>query len=656
MFTPETETRIAGGRPRELWLVLGVVLLLRLPFLNQAIQGDDHIYLTEAAHAQIEPLHPAHVKYVFLGDEVDLRGHSHPPLNAWALAGLIAAFGEVKEIPFHAAYIVFSMVAAWAMWSLARRFSPHPLWAALLFVATPAFVVNGNSLEADLPFLALWMAAIALFVWGGLPAVAQALLPAGSRLVSTRVRDGETSVGMSADAAGTSARATSPRNTRERVALVAAAVCMALAALAAYQAVFLTPILAVYVWLFHRRDRARWALVVVPPLVLAAWQLFERLTTGAAPASVLSGYFTVYGLQQIENKLASAAMLFLHSWFLVFPALVPGAFLLAWRRRREKDTLFPLAWIAIFFAGAVLVFFAGSARYLLPMAAPVALLASGLRVRWLAGGVAANMALGLALAQVNYQHWDACRRFAASLEVSQRVAAGYRVWVIAELGLRHYLEDQGALPLRKTQQLRPGDLVVSSELEASLHPAGPLAVVAKTEIDPAIPLRLIGVESHSGYSTVSRGFWPFGFTGGAIDRLRADAVRERRPTLEYLPMNAPEAADQIVSGVFDLEGKSRWISGSAAIALKNPTEPMPLRAEFYIPPNAPARRVTLLLDGKEVATRSYPSPGSWSLESKPVRGESEFAMAEIAVDKTFRAPGDERDLGVVVIGVGFGGK
>jgi len=96
--------------------------------------------------------------------------------------------------------------------------------------------------------------------------------------------------------------------------------------------------------------------------------------------------------------------------------------------------------------------------------------------------------------------------------------------------------------------------------------------------------------------------------------------------------------------------------GSAAIALKNPAQPMPLRAEFYIPPNAPARRITLLLDGKEIAPRTYPGPGSWSLESKPVRGESDSAMAEIIVDKTFRAPGDTRDLGVVLIGVGFGGK
>src|ERR1051325_11094386 len=99
-----------GRRPLP-WL-LGLVLLIRLPFLNQAIQGDDHIYIKEASHALIDPLHPSDVRDVFLGDVVDLRGHSHPPLNAWVLAGLIAVFGDVREIPFHAAYILFSIIAA----------------------------------------------------------------------------------------------------------------------------------------------------------------------------------------------------------------------------------------------------------------------------------------------------------------------------------------------------------------------------------------------------------------------------------------------------------------------------------------------------------------------------------------------------------------
>src|SRR3954452_10629311 len=161
----------AGVSNKPLLWLLALVLLIRLPFLNQAIQGDDHIYITEAQHALIDPLHPSDVKYVFLGDEVDLRGHSHPPGNAWPLAGLLLIFGDVKEVPFHAAYLVFSLIAVAAMWSLATRFSPHPVWATLLFIAVPAFVVNGTSLESDLPFLASFLCAIAFSV-AGLPACA----------------------------------------------------------------------------------------------------------------------------------------------------------------------------------------------------------------------------------------------------------------------------------------------------------------------------------------------------------------------------------------------------------------------------------------------------------------------------------------------------
>src|SRR5450756_2966344 len=83
---------------KSLLLLLGLVLLIRLPFLNQAIQGDDHIYITEAQHALVDPLHPNDVKYVFLGDEVDLRGHSHPPGNAWPLAGLLLLFLSLIHI------------------------------------------------------------------------------------------------------------------------------------------------------------------------------------------------------------------------------------------------------------------------------------------------------------------------------------------------------------------------------------------------------------------------------------------------------------------------------------------------------------------------------------------------------------------------------
>jgi len=583
----------------RLALVLAVVLLIRLPFLNQAIQGDDVYYLAGAAHAQIDPMHPTRVSYVFLGDQVDLRGAPHPPFNAWFLGLLLAVGGDIREVPFHAAYILFSVVAALAMWSLAKRFSPHPLWATLLFLAVPAFVINGNSLESDLPFLAFWMAAIACFIAG-------------------------------------------------RWVLAAAA--MVLASFAAYQAVFLTPILALYVWLYQRRGRTVWLLTLVPPATILAWQAFERWSAGTVPAAVLSGYMQSYGLQALNNKLRNAAALTVHACFMVFPALLPGAALVA-SKRRDRETLFLAAWIAIFFSGALVVFFAGSARYLLPMAAPVALLVSRLQPKRLAVGFAAQMALSLALAFVNYQHWDGYRRFARQI---RSLTAAHRVYIDGEWGLRFYVEADGGLPLARSQVLRAGDIVVTSQLGYPIAVHAPMATLAEETIRAWPPLQLIGIAARSGYSTATKGFLPFDITESPIDIVRAEVVLERHPKLSYLPMNAPEAKEQIVSGLYDLErGAWRWMSQSAVVLLKSPAQPQPLGAAFTIPDPAPARHVELLLDGRSVAAATYTGPGSYILKSSPVTPAGSTATVTLTIDRTFSVPGDSRELGIVVTAAGF---
>jgi hypothetical protein len=563
----------------KLLLLLALTVLLRLPFLNTPVQGDDHIYLTEAEHALVDPLHPNNVKYVFIGDEVDLRGHSHPPGNAWVLAALLAIFGDVREVPFHAVYIVFSLIAVASMWSIARRFTERPEWATLLFLAVPAFLVNGNSFESDLPFLAFWMASVAMFLSG--------------RAAPT-------------------------------------VLCLAAAAMAAYQAVFLIPILAV---------RRRTAVLLTPLLTIAGWQIFTRLTTGAAPASQLAAYLISYKF--LAGALQGALMLLIHSWFIVFPALVPFAFTAAWRKRRESDTLFLLAWIAIFIACGLPIFFAGSARYLLPIAAPLCILASRLPVKYVVPAFAAQLVLGLGLAAANYQHWEGYRSFAASLKAP---APGHRFWVDNDWGLRYYLEARGALPARKDQQVRPGDIVVTSDLSSNVRYTVPFAPVADVAITPSIPLRLIGLDSHSGYSTVSKGSWPFGISTGPADRIHARLVMERRPTLEYV---TPKATGQIVSGLDPSDG---WTSKSAVVLLKTPSAPRVVRAEIYVPPNAKARHVTLLLDGVSVAAFDIPGPGKYTIDS---RAPHTGSTLEIRVDETFRVAPDIRDLGVVLLGAGF---
>src|SRR6185437_7500703 len=200
-----------------------------------------------------------------------------------ALAALLAIFGDVYEVPFHLAYIVFSLIAAWAVWSLARRFSRYPLLATLLCLATPAFVVNGASFESDLPFLAFWTAAVALFVAG---------------------IDG-----------------------KSRLLLALSAASSVLAALDAYQAIVLTPILALYLWRSERRWwKAAWAATLAAPVTVFGWQLFERLSSGALPARVLAGYMQSYGLETLAKKLENAIALTGHMAWLAGPLIAAAAF------------------------------------------------------------------------------------------------------------------------------------------------------------------------------------------------------------------------------------------------------------------------------------------------------------------------------------------
>jgi Dolichyl-phosphate-mannose-protein mannosyltransferase len=583
--------------------VIALVFALRLPFLTQAIQGDDPYYLYGAEHAQIDPLHPTHAKYLFQGDLVDMRGHPHGPLNSWALAARLRVFGDVREVPFHASYILWSLISAIAMLSLARRFCDQPgmaLWATLLFLAVPAFVVNGNSLEADLPFLAMWMGAIALFV----KAIDENLT----------------------------------------WALCGVAFIGALAGLAAYQSILLTPVLAVYLFKKQHRGWGAWCATLAAPLAIGAWQLFEFSTSGVLPATVLMGYMQHYSLQSGSNKLRSAAALTIHLTWIVSPLIT--LFMLIRTKKWRLD--FITFWILIFFAGASLLFFAGSARYLLPIAAPVAILATRLCPRpVLIIGLVTQLALSISLAIVNYQHWDAYRDFATSLK---KEAAKHRVWINAEWGLRWYLEQEGALPMPKDQIIQPGDIVVSSALALPLPVNAQLAPLSQIEISPSIPLRLVSLSHRSAYSSVSEhGLWPFEISSGPIDRVRAEVAVERNPQLTWISPGDPKAASQIIIGL----SPDGWMGDRATVLLKHPDHSMPLRVEVFLAPGAPARKIQMLVDGELAAEETFKKPGTYSLSVPMDAAWKPVITVTLTVDQTFSIPSDIRRLGVVVSGIGF---
>ncbi|HYZ86133.1 MAG TPA: glycosyltransferase family 39 protein, partial [Bryobacteraceae bacterium] len=528
-------------------------------------------------------------------------GHPHPPFNAWFLGLLLATFKDFYGGRFHFAYILFSFIATASVWSLARRFSPHPVWATLLFCVTPAFVINGTSFETDVPHMALFVASVALFV-----------------------------------------RAIDERSRR---LLFLSTIPMVCAALTALQAAALVPILWLYLWLHDRRNKLAYAVALTPIVTIAAFQIFERATTGTVPAAILTGYLSSYGFQQLQNKLLNAAALTVHLGWIVFPVL----WILYLRARRSAKEPFLEGWLAIYFLAAVALFFAGSARYLLPIAAPAAILVSR-QSRLLPVAFFSYLVLSLALGVCNFWHWESYRRFALDL----RSKMPERTWVNSEWGLRFYLEDGGALPARRSQALHPGEMMVTSKLGYPVPittGGGRLTPYASLTVHPILPLQIIGMHAHSGYSTASKGLLPFDITWAPIDEVEASVISKVDPKLSQLPMNAPEAPEQLVSGFFDLEEKRwRWMSGQGVALLKEPPQPAKVFAEFYIPDVAPGRRVQILLDKKKVAERTYDAPGQYVLESaQPVTGST----LSLEIDQTFSPPGDNRQLGMIVTALGF---
>jgi hypothetical protein len=589
-------------------ILIAVLILIRLPFLNQAVTGDDNYYLAAAEHAQIDPLHPNHTTYVFTGKEVDFRGYPHPPLNAWALAALLAIFGDVKEIPFHIAYLAFSILAVSAMWTLAKRFSPNPFWATMLFIAVPAFVINGNSFESDVPLVAFLMAGVAAFI---------------------------TAV-----------------DKRSHLWLALAFISLGLSSLVAIQAVFIIPILLFYA----RMWKPAWLAALSPAIVLSAWQIFEYFSIGQFPILWTTSYALEYGLERFKTKLLNAAGLTVHFFFIVFPLLIPLAIPKLRRDPRpeagsNRDTAFLLTWIGIFFLGAAALFTDGSARYLLPMAAPVALLVSRLPVPYLQLAAAAQLILSLGLATANYQQWSGYRDFARSLanETKSR-----RTWANAEWGLRWYLEADGARPLHRDQPIPAGDMIVTSELAYPVpyHRGGSVpTTIAARDITSSIPLRLIALDSRSGYSTATKGLFPFGISTGPVDRVKAEILIAKKPTREYLPMDTPEADDQIVSGIYNREDANpwRWTAGTLTVALKSPSQPKPLHIDFLIPGPSPVRTIKILADGNLLYEHTYDKPGPYLIDTPPTQSSN----ITLQCNQAFQVPGDNRELAIILSAIGY---
>jgi hypothetical protein len=94
--------------------------------------------------------------------------------------------------------------------------------------------------------------------------------------------------------------------------------------------------------------------------------------------------------------------------------------------------------------------------------------------------------------------------------------------------------------------------------------------------------------------------------------------------------------------------------GRQARILVQPARPMmEVSATVYVPATAKARQITLEWNGVRVAEQAVAGEGLLTLTAPARSVGTEAGVVTVSCDATFTAPGDTRELGVVLVGAGL---
>jgi len=205
----------------------GVSLALLAPFSNKAFHVDDTLFLYAARQIRKSPWRPYDFTLNWNGIEQRMwEVTKNPPLTSYYIAAVTAAFGE-REVPLHACFLLWALIATAGLYWLASRLDASPGWSAVLLAVSPAFVVTATGVSSDLMTLALYVLAVAAFVHG-------------SQQRSWRL-------------------------------LVLAGTAAGLATVTKYIALTVIPLLAAYSIISEKRVSARLAVLLVPLAIFGVW-------------------------------------------------------------------------------------------------------------------------------------------------------------------------------------------------------------------------------------------------------------------------------------------------------------------------------------------------------------------------------------------------
>jgi 4-amino-4-deoxy-L-arabinose transferase-like glycosyltransferase len=222
------EPWLAGKRAARLVVLAAVVALALLPFTGKAYHVDDPLFIWAGKHIATQPLDPYGFPVNWYGYTLPMSDVTkNPPLTSYYIAAAagLAGFGERA---MHLAFLLPAIVVILGTYLLAEKLCARPLLAALFTLTTPVFLASSTTVMSDTMMLAWWILATYLWV-----------------------------TGLESDSWWR---------------LAVAGLCIALSALSKYFGMTLIPLLLLYTILKRRRLDAAAAYLILPALILLAYQ------------------------------------------------------------------------------------------------------------------------------------------------------------------------------------------------------------------------------------------------------------------------------------------------------------------------------------------------------------------------------------------------
>ena len=141
-------------------LLLVICILCLAPFAGKAFNMDDPLFVYAAKHIQTNPFDFYGFTVNWYGFEMPMSEVTkNPPLASYYIAFVAFLFGW-SEIALHLAFLIPASAAVIGTFFLAKELCDRPFFAALAGLATPVFLLSSTTVMCDTLMLSLWVWAV----------------------------------------------------------------------------------------------------------------------------------------------------------------------------------------------------------------------------------------------------------------------------------------------------------------------------------------------------------------------------------------------------------------------------------------------------------------------------------------------------------------